>query len=329
MTVDRDYLDDEDRQYPVIIDPTATWKGTGQVTDAYVISGSYANTNFYSGSTKVMPAGKNGTGTHRTYIQFEHLKKTLKGQSISSAKLTAYEVGDGAKSQKVSAYRVTGSWKASKLTWNNKPSNSSAVLSTITTKKTKNTVQTFDLKSYVAGVAKDSYVNHGIVLKNVTSSPSYASFWGSRYGTAAYRPKLVVTYYSKPTTATSAAISPRYVSKSTDAKVTYAGITSTGLARVEYKVCAYDDVKAANGAVRLAYSSSRTISSGASLPSLSDGCYHIYVRGVNKAGTAGGGRSAGVVHVDSTAPKLGTVSISESTEAKPGPAAPVICELPK
>ena len=324
MTVDRDYLDDEDRQYPVTIDPTTTWKGTGQVTDAYVISGSYANTNFYSGSTKVMPAGKNGTGTHRTYIQFEHLKKTLKGQSISSAKLTAYEVGDGAKSQKVSAYRVTGSWKASKLTWNNKPSNSSAVLSTITTKKTKNTVQTFDLKSYVAGVAKDSYVNHGIVLKNVTSSPSYASFWGSRYGTAAYRPKLVVTYYSKPTTATSAAVSPRYVSKSTDAKVTYAGITSTGLARVEYKVCAYDDVKAANGAVRLAYSSSRTISSGASLPSLSDGCYHIYVRGVNKSGTAGGGRSAGVVHVDSEAPKLGEISLSPSSEEKPGPASPLL-----
>lgn len=116
MTVDRDYLDSSDRQYPVTIDPTTTWKGSSQVTDAYVISGSYASTVFYSGSTKVMAAGKNDTGTHRTYIQFEHIKKTLLGQSISSAKLTVYEVGDGAKNQKVSAYRVTGSWKASKLT---------------------------------------------------------------------------------------------------------------------------------------------------------------------------------------------------------------------
>ncbi|MFR2565199.1 MAG: DNRLRE domain-containing protein [Anaerovoracaceae bacterium] len=324
MTVDRDYLDDEDRQYPVTIDPTATWKGSTQIRDAYVISGSYADTNFYSSSTKVMPAGKNGTGTHRTYIFFRNLLSEVKGQSISSAKFTVYEVGDGAKNQKVSAYRVTKNWTASKITWNNKPTNASGANSSVTTTGKKYSSHTFSLKTFVSGLADGSHGNCGIVLKNVTSSPSYASFWGSRYGTVAYRPKLVVTYYSKPTTATSAGISPAYVKKSTEASLNFSGITSTGLARNEYKVFEYNDEAKENGDVKLAYSSSRTIKSGDALPSLPDGCYRIYVRGVNKAGVAGAGKSAGVVHVDSTAPSLGTVSISESTEARPGPADPVI-----
>ncbi len=135
MTIDRDYLDSDERQYPVTVDPTTTWRGSTQIKDAYVINGKYANTRFYSSSTKLMPAGKNSTGTHRTYIMFTDLKSKMSGQSISSAKFTVYEAGTGASNQKIAAYRVTKSWTASKLTWNNKPSNSTTVLSTVTTKK--------------------------------------------------------------------------------------------------------------------------------------------------------------------------------------------------
>ncbi len=68
MTVDKDYLESEDRQYPVTIDPTTTWKGNDKLRDVYVISGSkYGDGNFYAEGTNVMPAGKNSTGVHRTY----------------------------------------------------------------------------------------------------------------------------------------------------------------------------------------------------------------------------------------------------------------------
>ena len=318
MTVDRDYLDDEDRQYPVTIDPTATWKGSTQIRDAYVISGSYADTNFYSSSTKVMPAGKNGTGTHRTYIFFRNLLSEVKRQSISSAKFTVYEVGDGAKNQKVSAYRVTKNWTASKITWNNKPTNASGANSSVTTTGKNISVTYIQSEDFRFGTCGriSRQLRHSAEERDqlLRVMPPSGAADTARY---AHRPKLVVTYYSKPTTATSAGISPAYVKKSTEASLNFSGITSTGLARNEYKVFEYNDEAKENGDVKLAYSSSRTIKSGDALPSLPDGCYRIYVRGVNKAGVAGAGKSAGVVHVDSTAPSLGTVSISESTEARP------------
>ncbi len=181
---------------------------------------------------------------------------------------------------------------------------------------------TFNLKSFVSGLANNSYSNYGIVLKN--NSSSYTSFRGSRYVTVTYRPKLVVTHFSKPTTATEASISPRYVKNSTDAKITFSGITSTGLARCEYRAVEYNDSDGSTGNVQLDYSSERPITSGDYLPSLGNGCYHIYVRGVNQAGIAGTGKSAGVVHVDNQAPALGNISLSASTEANPGPANPVL-----
>ena len=67
MVVDEDYLNDIEREYPITIDPTTTWTGSTKIRDVYVISGTYANTNFYDSGTVVMPAGKNSTGIHETY----------------------------------------------------------------------------------------------------------------------------------------------------------------------------------------------------------------------------------------------------------------------
>ncbi len=71
MTVDDGYLASKNRKYPVTIDPTTTWKGNDKLRDVYVISGTkYEGENFYAAGTNVMPAGKNSTGTHQTYIKF-------------------------------------------------------------------------------------------------------------------------------------------------------------------------------------------------------------------------------------------------------------------
>lgn len=319
MTVSREYLDSEERQYPVTIDPSTTWSGSSKVKDAYVISGSYGSTNFFSSSTKVMPAGKNGTGTHQTFIKFTDLKTTISGQSVTSAKFTAYEVAGGASKQKVSIYRIAKSWSPSSITWNNRPTCVSGALSTVTSKKAAHAAHTFDVLSYAKGVAAGTMTDYGLALKNTTTSPSYTSFFGSR--ATSYKPKLVITYYSKPTTATSASISPAYVKKSSDAKITYAGITSTGLTRVEYRVYSHDDTAGIN-TVKLDYSSARKISSGASLPALDEGCYVFAVRGVNTAEAAGTEKKTGVVHVDSTPPNIEEVSLSPSTKANPGPSSP-------
>ncbi|MDY3010718.1 MAG: DNRLRE domain-containing protein, partial [Clostridiales Family XIII bacterium] len=310
MTIDEDYLSDPGRQYPVTIDPSNTWQGSAEVKDAYVISGSkYSNTNFYESGTKVMPAGKNSTGTHRTFIKFTDLTKIVKNQSVTSAKLTVWETGSGASKQKVGVRRIKESWSLGSVTWKKRPAITGAI-DTITTKKTAKSAHSFNVLSFVKGLAAGSFSNYGLAINNETSSPSYACFYGSRTSSSSYRPKLVCTYYSKPTTATSASISPASVKTSTAAKIYYGGITSTGLNRVEYRV---DRVTC--GTARAAYwgyTSARKAGSGMVLPSLPSGCYQFYVRGVNNAGTAGAERGTNVVHVDNVSPTLGSISLTNT-----------------
>ncbi len=323
MTVDEAYLDDEQRQYPITIDPTSTWQGSTKVKDAYVISGSkYSKTNFYESGTKVMPVGKNSTGWHRTLMRYGDLTGNIKGKTITSAKLTVYETGTGAAKQKIGIHRLKADWNPNTVTWSNMPSYQAAY-GTITTKRTDKSAHTFNVISYIQALAGGSVSGYGLMLKSAdVDNAGYACFYGSRTAASAYRPKLVITHYTKPTTATSASISPAHVKASTAAKISYGGISSTGLNRVEYRV---DRVTCGTTrAAHWAYASSRTIANGAALPSLPEGCYEFYVRGVNTGGTAGGERSAGIVHADSTAPVISISGPSTSAAAPSGNKTPTI-----
>lgn len=297
MTVDEEYLNDSSRVYPITIDPTNTWRGDSEVKDVYVISGSkYGDTNFYESGTTKMPSGKNDTGTHRTYIKFINLKTITKGYSVGSAKFTVYETGTGASKQSIGAYRVTESWTTSKLTYNNRPT-SSTCYDTITTQKTAKTAHTFDLTKFAKAVADETITNYGIQLYNKTSDPSYACFHGSR--ASSYKPKLVVTYYSVPTKASSVSLSASATKKSSNVKLTFSGITGDATVTKKYKIQKY------NIDTWKDTSYSGTATSGMSLPSLSDGTYRVAVWGVNKAGVSGSKAYSGKLLVDSVATIIG------------------------
>lgn len=312
MTVDETYLADKARQYPVTIDPSLTWSGDSKFKDAYVISGTkYGGMNFYESGTVVMPAGKNTTGTYETYMQFVGLSSSLSGKTITSAKLNAYETSSGTAGQKLSLYKVAKSWVVTKLTYNNRPGSTGSALSTVTGTKTAGKLQTFDVLSYAKSVAAGS-ADYGLVLKNTTSSPKFASFVGSRSGTTSRRPSLVVTYTDTSSEATNVKVSPAYVKSGTQAAVTWQGLNAASIARVEYKLVKYDDKAGTEGAVAQDFSADKPITSGGKLPEIKDGCYKVYIRGVNTSGTAGNAVSAGVVHVDSKIPTAETFALKDS-----------------
>lgn len=301
MTLDEGYLSDKNRQYPVTIDPTNTWQGSSEVKDSYVISGSsYGDMNFYSSDTKIMPSGKNSNGTNRTYIKFINLKAVTSGSTVSSAKFTAYETGSSESDQTIGIYRITESWDVSTITYNTRPTCTTRYDS-VTTTGTQYKASVFDVTTFAKNVAAGTITNYGLQLYNRTSSPGFACFYGSR--ATSYKPKLVVTYTTIPDTPTGMVISPAYVKKSTAAKLTFNSIT--GASSVQYKIIEYDDTTAVEGDTVVAFSASNTITSGGALPELSDGCYKIYIRGVNSAGTAGSAASAGILHVDTTVPTFG------------------------
>lgn len=313
MTADEDYLADKSRQYPVTIDPSLTWSGDSKFKDVYVISGTkYGKMNFYDSGTVVMPAGQNSTGTYETYMQFTGLGSSLSGKTITGATLNAYETSSGTAGQKLSLYKAAKKWAVSSLTYNNRPGSTGSALSTVTGTKTTGKLQSFNVLSYVKGVAAGD-ADYGLVLKNTTASPKYASFVGSRTGTTSRRPSLVVTYTDTSSQATDVSVSPSYVNSSTQASVTWKGLNASTIARVEYKLVRYDDKTGTEGAVAQDFSAEKPVTSGSRLPQLKDGCYKVYIRGVDTSGTAGSAFSAGVVHVDSKIPTAEKITLKDSS----------------
>ena len=337
LTVSRDYLDDEERIYPVTIDPTATWKGEDTFLDVYVVSGSvYGDINFYDSSTKVMPVGKDANSyTYRTYIKFPNLKANLDDKYIHTAYLTVYETAQSKADQTIRINRVTESWTTSSITWNNKPSHYSTSANSFTT-----TGETY--ASHKVGVTtmcrnfvnENDNPNYGIVLRNTTTSPTYAEFFGSRTSASSYRPKLVITYYDKPTAASSISTSRKtsdttyykssYMKESYRMYVNWSGIESHNLADVQYKIIAGNDstpdpTSISSDEVDLTNYRSLGVStaSGTNVsvpysPSLPAGKYRLYIRGKDAGGMYGAAKYK-VFYVDDDTPTLSNVKSSPST----------------
>ncbi|MEE1039006.1 MAG: DNRLRE domain-containing protein, partial [Eubacterium sp.] len=325
MHIDEEYLSSEETQYPVVIDPTNTWQGNSQIRDAYVISGStYGDTNFYDSGTKKMPVGKNNTGTHRTYLKLYDLYAVTKGCSVTSAKLTVYETGSGQAGQSIGICRVPSSWEPADITNNNRPVGTT-LYSSITSKGTEGSSSVFDILTYVKNVASGSITNYGLMLYNKMDNPGIATFYGSRTGDTAKRPKLVVTYYSIPTVATASELKIKegkqgnkynktlYVKNSEDTYFSFSGIISNGLKRVEQRIRYWNDETQTSGSIVKDYGESTTVTNGGSMISLPEGCYINYIRGVNTAGVAGEAKTTGYIHVDKTTPTINSFNLKQTT----------------
>lgn len=121
LTVDESYLADENRQYPVAIDPTATWVGTAKIHDAYIVSSS-PNYNYYQSDTRIMPSGCGSGGSkYRTCINVIGVRSELLDCNITSAYFDIYETANGNANKAVRIYKILEEWAPSKVTWNTCP----------------------------------------------------------------------------------------------------------------------------------------------------------------------------------------------------------------
>lgn len=335
LTISRKYLDDEDRLYPVSIDPTATWKGSEEFLDAYVISGDYADINFYDSDVRLMVVGKGIDGTYRTYIKLPNIKSTLEDKYVDSAYLTVYESGDCDPDQTIRLNRITESWSPSTITWSNKPTYySDGYINNFTTDGKQYAAHKVTMTNTVRNyVNSTNNPNYGIVMRNVTSSPEFAEFYGSRTSLTSYRPKLVVTYYDKPTVADTVAVSRKsgdeyidsiYLRKGYNKYVSWTGIVSQNLSAVQYKIIGLDDTPdpTSVSSDKVDLSSYRSIGvatkdgSNVKVPYgsyLPAGRYRIYIRGKDAGGMYGTAKYKNF-YVDE-APEVTGVSISPSTSS--------------
>ena len=333
MTVSEEYLSGEDTVYPVTIDPTVTWRGNDMIRDTYVVYGSgYAGTNFYDTSSTKMPVGTDSTGRHRSLFKILNLKSEIEGMSVASAVLTLYESGTGVSGQTIRANRITEDWTVSTVTWNTQPAwNTAAYTAQGVTTGTKNAAFTLDCTAFAKNVS-NGISNYGLILRNMTDDPDYACFWGSRYATTAYKPKLVVTYYDAPTTSTSAYTSKakngsyedtKYFKDNEPVYLSWSGATAYSISEIQYRFEGYtedDTVPTSAGIDGVDLTAYRSIGSAASSAEyvevpystyLPEGRYKLFRRTKDAAGSVSSGKYT-VVYVDKTAPVFSAAAISPS-----------------
>lgn len=316
LSVNEEYLKDEDRQYPVTIDPTLTWSGNSQVSDVYVLSKSpYNDYNFYDSGVTAFSIGKISQGISRAYLAFASLS-SITGRYVESAKLTLTECSNSQSSQTVQAYAVNKSWSKTTLRWTNRPGYYSTLLGTVKTTGTYKKQYSLNLTTLMRNYANKVWTNYGIVLKNSNETDGFAKFFGARHATTTSRPKLTVVHYDKPTTATSASVTPQYVKKGSIIKATWEGISSKALSYVHYRLTGYDPATKAETGNIVSYSTSTklgTTGSGsaniAASSGWAEGAYKLVIRGVDKGGCAGTGKGA-VFYIDGTAPTMNTPTIT-------------------
>lgn len=315
------YLRDENRAYPVTIDPTVTWTGTSQIRDVYVCGGSPA-TNYYSSGVKTISVGRSSKqGLYRTYIKFIDIRTKLAGKYVESATLDLYESGGGVAGEYVRAYRTKDSWEAASINWNNKPSyNTGSYYDQFKTTGKAGTKRTLNITENARQMARNDFPGHGVMLRAATEGTGgfYTQFYNSRYATASQRPKLTVVYYDAPTKPDKVQTNANYYKKGSTVQVTWSGISSRALDHVEYRLVKMNDATGTEAGVVIDYSSSTKIGTAASgtasiggSNTWGEGCYRLWVRGVDKGGIAGAARSWNF-HIDSTAPVIGSVSLDHT-----------------
>lgn len=329
MTVDSSYLSNPNTVYPVTIDPFYSCAFlTSNLSDVYVLQGdTYRKLNYYSSSIDAFFVGRTPScGIARTYITFTGLADEVKGHSIDSADLTVYETGTGKSGMTIRAHKTKEAYKKSEITWETRAAYANTVLSTVTSTSTKNKARSFDITSYVRSVANGSD-DYGIVLRTDDEDTvgDYVKFYGSRYSNVDYRPKLTVSYYEKPTKATSVSFTNAYIQKGKAATVSWEGIESYSLKAIQYRLANYDKTNQIVGDNVIQYADSVSLgntSSGtkkiADSVNWKEGEYRLYLRGLDNGGNVGTGTGATLI-IDGTKPVMSASSGVDSSSYILGP----------
>ena len=157
------------------------------VLDAYIWAASPDNN---SGNSETLYTGMVGDGEKRSLLWFD-LDGVPSGSVIDSAAFGIYV--RSSQSQVVRAHRITNAWDETTVTWNNF-NNGFANETEGYLLSDSSGFHYIDLTELVQGWWSGAYDNSGILLEE--NLDTYDTYKSSEYGTAAYRPELVVCYHA-------------------------------------------------------------------------------------------------------------------------------------
>ncbi len=216
ITADSEWLNSDDRAFPVTIDPVVVTEQKSKSLDTAFITSSKPNTNHSDKAELLVGKESSEYGNCRAMVKFK-LPALSAGDMVVNAKLCFVAfANDGSfydtttPDLQVNAHMINKSWNYKTVTWNNCPSTSNTVLDYdyITRKDNKGNWKYFNItkavKQWYEGGTDSSgnYVkNNGIMLKSYNENGSYADagvkgeLFSERYGANPNAlPAIIINY---------------------------------------------------------------------------------------------------------------------------------------
>ncbi len=196
VTADADWIDADDRVFPVTIDPTVEAENTSgdYIDDTYVREGT-SSTYYYSSADLYIGYSPSYQRT-RAYVKLNELPEIPQSSVIVEATLRLFRHTDldrdnsftgTADELYLAAYKVTEEWEENELTWNNQPDVGSEVLDyNIASESAVGSYYHWDITSAVQGWYSNNNTNYGITIQPVyeytgTGTYAQAGFYSADY----------------------------------------------------------------------------------------------------------------------------------------------------
>ncbi|WP_460786714.1 DNRLRE domain-containing protein [Nocardioides maradonensis] len=346
VAVDNSYLTDPSTVYPVTIDPTYTVNPT---SDTYV---SQSNpTSSYASSTSLIVGDNAGNDVLRAFLHFSFPgAEALAGKDITSATLKLQNVdAHSCTGSQINVNRITSSWGADSLNWNNQPTASSTGTASFNPAYGYSTScpagqAVWNVTSIVQYWADNTGSNYGLRVKAATETD--ANSWRNyrsleETAGSSVLPKLVYTSNAYPATPTTPTVSPvtsytppggsagNYTSDSTPAVSSTVSDPDGGTVRGKF-----DFYTSKTGSVvascTSAYVASGTKASCSPATALSDTTYYVKATaydGTDYSKASSGWQTITIASATPAAPSISCPSYANGTWTSTAPSSALTCTI--
>jgi len=222
IKADSKWINDEDRKFPVVIDPIITTETTKAAIDTTFVASETPSTNYNNNLMRLVGRESSAYGKCRTFVSITMPELNV-GDIVVSAilNINQYDMDSYTTSTPdlpIEAYMVTESWTPSSMTWNNMPSAQSTPLDysyickddadyhesgTSTSTQLDNNLITkqFDITKAAKAWYDGDITNYGIMLKSgkesgtLVDSGIHGKYWSERYNTVSDAYPLIELEY--------------------------------------------------------------------------------------------------------------------------------------
>ena len=194
LTADKEWLMDEERIYPIKIDPTTNLPASGKITNYTISSGRNA-----MGGEQVSHAGFfSDIGKARSYTITDLFYESLafpyeKGVDVISAKFNIYQLND-ATGFTLGCYRLETALPSQNQTWGAAVAINRHIAGENCISNAKSGWHTFDVRDSVSGWIRSIYKCHGLVIIASDEESTGAMFATENYGDASKTPTLEIIW---------------------------------------------------------------------------------------------------------------------------------------